>query len=77
MKTRQAVVEYTGPFAEHDMPCAVYGCANPAVLLFGSPGTFQPCWSCQRKGYALVRRSTSRLARLWRAAFAAWQVGAA
>ncbi len=36
------------------MSCCVYGCENPAVLEFGAPGTFTPCWEHQREGYTLV-----------------------
>ena len=49
----QANVRYHGPLATHDIPCAVYGCPNKAVLEFGSPGTFQPCWSHVRAGWKL------------------------
>ncbi|MDP9438289.1 MAG: hypothetical protein M3P49_06050 [Actinomycetota bacterium] len=54
METHRPVVVHHGPAADHDMPCCVYGCENPAVLEFGAPGTFTPCWEHQREGYTLV-----------------------
>jgi hypothetical protein len=60
MEARQPRVKYHGPAAVHDMACCVYGCKNPAVLEFGSPGAFRPCWEHQREGYRLLRPGERR-----------------
>jgi hypothetical protein len=51
MTDEQANVVYHGPLAEHDAVCSVYGCTESAVLEFGNPGIFQPCWEHQAKGF--------------------------
>lgn len=43
------------PVAEHNMPCAV--CRNKHAVLDMNTGKFQPCWGCQKSGWALVKRS--------------------
>jgi len=52
-KLLKPTVEYHGPIAEHDMPCAVYQ-DHPAVLNCNS-GIFQPSWKAQKEGYMLVK----------------------
>lgn len=42
-----------GPWATHDMPCAVYQ-DKPAVLDL-STGMFHPSWRAQEEGWMLVR----------------------
>jgi hypothetical protein len=56
----QVNVKYMGPIATHDMPCPVYGCPNKAVLEFGTPGMFQPCWTCQQLGWRLIQLPRNR-----------------
>lgn len=60
MTKKQANVVYYGPMATHDAICPIYGCSRSAVLEFGSPGIFQPCWKCQAKGFVTVRRTVRR-----------------
>ncbi len=55
MTEKQANVQYIGPTATHDAGCPIYGCPNKAVLEFGSPGVFQPCWSCQKEGFETIQ----------------------
>lgn len=43
-----------GPWAEHDMPCAVCR-ERHAVLILGT-GRFAPCWTCQGNGWQLAKR---------------------
>lgn len=50
-------IEYHGPCAEHDQPCAVYYHTEPAVLDMNT-GVFQPSWKAQADGWALVRANT-------------------
>lgn len=50
-----------GPVATHRMPCATCG-QRPAVYIMNT-GRFQPCWKCQREGWATVKRS--KLRQLW------------
>jgi hypothetical protein len=47
------VVTDGGPWAEHNMPCAVMN-DEPAVL-DGSTGVFLPSWKAQKDGWMLVR----------------------
>jgi hypothetical protein len=42
-----------GPWAEHDMACAV--CRKRNAVLILETGYFQPCWGCQTAGFYLVR----------------------
>lgn len=51
-----------GPWALHDMPCAVC-LVKPAVYDLGN-GTFQPCWNCQIYDWQLVKRR-KRWWKLW------------
>lgn len=55
-------VVYTdgGPWAEHDMACAV--CQDYKAVLDIGTARFHPCWVCQRKGWQL----TNRRRRWWR-----------
>ena len=46
------VITDGGPWAEHDMPCAVCR-VRPAVLNL-NVGMFEPCWTCQEQGFRLV-----------------------
>lgn len=41
-----------GPWAKHNMPCAVCG-EHWAVLHLGT-GAFAPCWDCQEAGWVLI-----------------------
>lgn len=60
----QGNVVYHGPLATHDVTCPVYGCTNSAVLEYGSPGIFQPCWWHQEKG-GLKTVKMGRIAQWW------------
>lgn len=51
---RPTVVTDGGPWADHDMPCAVCR-TRPAVLDLAS-GVFEPCWECQSDGWQLRKR---------------------
>ncbi len=42
-----------GPWAEHNMPCAVKQ-SEPAVLDLGT-GIFMPSWEAQRDGWMLIK----------------------
>ena len=42
-----------GPWAFHNMPCAV--CRKEHAILQLWDGTFQPCWACQKEGYEVIR----------------------
>lgn len=50
MTEEQANVRYLGPGADHDVPCPLRGCPNPAVLNLGT-GVFEPCWRHQSEGW--------------------------
>jgi hypothetical protein len=49
-------IEFHGPAATHDMPCAVYR-KKPAVLDCNT-GVFHPSWSAQSDGWQLVRATS-------------------
>lgn len=42
-----------GPWADHNMPCAV--CRQRAAVLNLNTGRFQPCWGCQEDGWETTR----------------------
>lgn len=48
------IVTDGGPWAEHDMACAV--CHQRKAVLELHSGNFQPCWSCQSQGWMITRR---------------------
>lgn len=50
---RPAIVTDGGPWAMHDMACAV--CHDRKAVLDIGTGIFQPCWSCQSSGWTLAR----------------------
>ena len=43
-----------GPWAKHNMPCAVYYENNRAILALGE-NVFLPSWEAQADGYMLIR----------------------
>ena len=43
-----------GPGVVHNMPCSV--CWDSKAVLDLNTGMFQPCWTCQSKGYILKKR---------------------
>jgi hypothetical protein len=47
------VVTDGGPWALHNMPCAVCGVNHAVIELWN--GHYQPCWKCQNIGYRLLR----------------------
>lgn len=53
------IVTDGGPWAEHDMACAV--CHENKAVLFLNTGVFWPCDRCRARGWALIR--TKRFAR--------------
>lgn len=53
-----------GPWAEHNMPCAV--CCLKKATLDLNTGIFQPCSPCQRRGLYVMVRPRLRV-RQWRA----------
>ena len=63
MRTRLAAIHLDidqGPFALHNMPCAVCR-EEPAVFVLHA-GFFEPCWTCQELGWT----TTNRPKRWWR-----------
>lgn len=58
-------VEVPGPFAMHNMPCAV--CRERHAVLTLDNGLMQPCWDCQEAGWRL-RKTRAR----WRYRIARW-----
>jgi hypothetical protein len=47
-----------GPWAEHNMPCAV--CGKKHAMLDLETGFFHPCWECRNK-YGLTNRRNMTL----------------
>lgn len=47
-------VEFYGPAASHNMPCAC--CGEKHAVLETNTGIMQPCWSCQELGYEVVKK---------------------
>ena len=60
------VVTDGGPWADHNMPCAV--CWSRAAVLNLNDGVFEPCWECQRTGFKLKRPSRRQWRKYRRAA---------
>lgn len=54
-------IEVPGPFAIHNMPCAV--CRERPAVLDLSRGAFDPCWECQENGWILTRTGSRRFQR--------------
>jgi len=48
------VVTDGGPWATHDMACAVYSGSKPAVIDLNQ-GVFFPSWEAQSKGWRLIK----------------------
>ncbi len=61
MKLFEPTVEFHGPTAIHDMPCAVY--RDKSAVLDCNTGIFHPSWCAQMDGWHLVR-ATNWLQRL-------------
>lgn len=59
MNIHEPVIEThdSGLTAEHDYACPVCHEEHAVYQLYG--GAFQPCWSCQRRGWLLTRRKRS------------------
>jgi len=51
-----------GPFAVHNMPCAV--CRQRHAIIDLSEGAFGPCWECRRLGWRLTPPPRTLLQRL-------------
>lgn len=47
------VIKY-GPVAKHDQPCHV--CWTASAVYDLNTQVFQPCWTCQQKGWKLKRK---------------------
>lgn len=52
------VITDGGPWASHDMACAVCR-VNKAVIIVET-GIFQPCWVCQEMGWLLKQSPLNR-----------------
>ena len=52
-KTAQFQFQDLGPAMNHNYLCAV--CRENHAVLDMSTGILQPCWSCQKKDYKLVK----------------------
>lgn len=48
-------VQFFGPAAEHNMPCAV--CGEKHAVLDCNTGVMQPCWTCQAEGYEIRKKN--------------------
>jgi hypothetical protein len=48
----------SGMVSTHDYSCPV--CREDHAVLDLSSGIMQPCWSCQEKGYVIIKRSPPR-----------------
>jgi hypothetical protein len=55
-------LEFHGPVAFHNMPCAV--CRQQHAVLDLSRGVFQPCWGC-RRNWAMVPARNRRRQMIW------------
>lgn len=55
-----------GPWAMHNMPCAV--CHTNKAVLHLNEGVFEPCWDCQRKGWKIEKQEKS----WWHRFFLGW-----
>jgi len=51
---KPTIVTDGGPWANHNMPCAVYDQKEKAVLNLNS-GVFQPSWKAQQNGWHLIK----------------------
>lgn len=56
MKPREPNIEVPGPFAIHDMRCAVE--PGESAVYFLNDGVFYPSWKAQEKGWQLVQAKT-------------------
>lgn len=52
------VITDGGPWAIHDHACSV--CSKNKSVLDLNTGIYQPCWTCQRAGWAVIRKSRWR-----------------
>ena len=58
MEPREIKIDIQGPFARHDLPCAVhYSAQESAVLDLGS-GVFHPSWAAQEQGWHIIKADT-------------------
>jgi hypothetical protein len=55
------IVSDGGPWAEHDMACAV--CHEETAVLDIGTGVFHPCWRCARQGWEIRGRRFGRKGR--------------
>lgn len=51
---RPHIVTDGGPWATHDMACAV--CHENKAVIDVATAIFSPCWSCQREGWEIRKR---------------------
>jgi hypothetical protein len=56
---KPTIITDGGPWAIHNMPCAVCG-IKVAVLNLGA-GHFEPCWECQRVGWEMRKRGRNEV----------------
>jgi hypothetical protein len=64
MRPLKPIIEFHGPMADHNMPCAL--CNTGSAVLELNTGIFQPCWSCQERGYRVKKRPWWIIRRWWR-----------
>ena len=58
METREPKIDFHGPIATHDLPCAVhYLVKEPAVFDLNS-GVFHPSWAAQEQGWHIIKADT-------------------
>lgn len=59
MEMHKPNIEFHGPAAQHDMPCAIdYLVLEPAVLNM-SKGVFEPSWAAQERGWRLIQAKSA------------------
>ncbi len=54
LRIHKPIIIDFGLGADHDMACAV--CHRYAAVLLLDLGVFEPCWSCQTRGWQLRKR---------------------
>ncbi len=51
---KPTIVTDGGPWAEHNMPCAIYDQSEKAVLNLNK-NVFEPSWKAQQNGWHLIK----------------------
>lgn len=60
MEVLELTIENHGLFALHNMPCAV--CQEKKAVFHCNSGIFEPCWTCQDKGFQ-IHKTNNKLAK--------------